>query len=193
MPCKFKDTDNNQCYLIRILFSRSLELDPTTGLLYWSQWESQSCEAGIYSSWMDGTHKELLAKGTSSMPMQWPRSLDVDRRTKELYWCDIRLSTIELMRLDGTGREVLFKSDQFHPYSIVQNNGLIYWADNKNSTILRFHAHQANLSSTFSSTVHLQRTGRAADLRIFDIASQPLPQTPSACAQSKCPGISLRP
>ncbi|XP_023030772.1 low-density lipoprotein receptor-related protein 1 [Drosophila willistoni] len=170
----------------------SLELDPTTGLLYWTQWAFQSCEAGIYSAWMDGTHKELLTKGTNDLPIQWPRSLDVDRRTKRIYWCDFHLGTIERIKLDGTGREILFKSEQFQPYSMVQHNGMIYWVDNKNSSIWRFHIlHHANVSTTFSSTVHMQQSGRSADLRIFDVATQPLPQTPSACAQSKCPGMCL--
>ncbi|XP_001985922.2 low-density lipoprotein receptor-related protein 1 isoform X2 [Drosophila grimshawi] len=169
----------------------SLELDPGTGLLYWSQWSSQSCEAGIYSAWMDGTHKELLAKSTDGMSMRWPRSLDVDRRTKRIYWCDFKLGTIERMKLDGTGRELLFKSEQFHPFAIVQHNGIVYWADNINSTIWRFHVHHANMTSTFSSTVHLQPSGNAVDLRIFDVATQPLPQTPSSCALSKCPGMCL--
>ncbi|XP_030387623.1 low-density lipoprotein receptor-related protein 1 [Scaptodrosophila lebanonensis] len=169
----------------------SLELDPTTGLLYWAQWAFLSCEAGIYSAWMDGTHKEVLAKSTSEMPMQRPRSLDVDRRTKRLYWCDLHAGTIERMKLDGTSREILFKSHQFYPYSMVQHNGMIFWSDSKNATIWRFHMHHANLSSTFSSTMHLQQTGRASDLRIFDVATQPMPQTPSACALSKCPGLCL--
>ncbi|XP_034653858.1 prolow-density lipoprotein receptor-related protein 1 isoform X1 [Drosophila subobscura] len=169
----------------------SIELDPTTGLLYWSQWSIQTCVAGIYSAWMDGTHKELLAKGTTEMAMHWPRSLDVDRRGKRIYWCDSLRGTIERMKLDGTAREVLFQSDQFHPYSMVQHNGMIYWVGTKNSSIWRFHVHHGNQTSTFSSTVHLQTSGRSADLRVFDVATQPLPQTPSACSQSKCPGMCL--
>lgn len=166
-------------------------MDPTTGLLYWSQWSFQSCEAGIYSAWMDGTHKELLAKSSADMGMRWPRSLDVDRRTKRIYWCDFRLRTIERMKLDGTGRELLFKSDQFNPLSIVQHNGAIYWVDNINTTIWCFRVHHTNQTNTFSSTVHLQPAGNAIDLRIFDVATQPLPQQPSACALSKCPGMCL--
>ncbi|XP_002138212.3 prolow-density lipoprotein receptor-related protein 1 isoform X1 [Drosophila pseudoobscura] len=165
----------------------SIDLDPTTGLLYWTQWSIQTCLAGIYSAWMDGTHKELLAKGTTEMPMHWPRSLDVDRRAKRIYWCDSLRGTIERMRLDGTGREVLLKSDQFHPYSMVQHNAMIYWVGTKNSSIWRFHVHHGNQTST----VHLQSSGRSADLRIFDVATQPMPQTPSACSQSKCPGMCL--
>lgn len=166
-------------------------MDPTTGLLYWTQWSFQSCEAGIYSAWMDGTHKELLAKSSDGMAMRWPRSLDVDRRTKHIYWCDFKLGTIERMKLDGTGRELLFNSEQFHPFAMVQYNGVVYWVDNINSTIWRFHVHQTNLTNTFSSTVHLQPNGNAVDLRIFDVATQPLPQTPSECAMSKCPGMCL--
>ncbi|XP_033252319.1 low-density lipoprotein receptor-related protein 2-like [Drosophila miranda] len=163
----------------------SIDLDPTTGLLYWTQWSIQTCLAGIYSAWMVGTHKELLAKGTTEMPMHWPRSLDVDRWAKRIYWCDSLCGSIERMRLDGTGREVLLKSDQFHPYSMVQHNAMIYWVGTKKSSI--FHVHHGNQTST----VHLQSSGRSADLRIFDVATQPMPQTPSACSQSKCPGMYL--
>lgn len=168
-----------------------MALDPTTGLFYWTQWTSLNCEGGIYSAWMDGTHKELLAKGTTALPMRAPRSLDVDSRSKRLYWCDVGLGTIEHMKLDGTAREVLFKSNQFRIFSMVQHNGLIYWVDDRNATIWRFPLHGANINNTVSSTVHLQRSGRAANLRIFDVAIQPLAQAPSACSQSKCPGMCL--
>ncbi|XP_043066692.1 low-density lipoprotein receptor-related protein 1 isoform X1 [Drosophila bipectinata] len=171
--------------------ARSMALDPTTGLFYWTQWTSQNCEAGIYSAWMDGTHKELLAKGTTALPMRAPRSLDVDSRSKGLYWCDVGLGTIEHMKLDGTGREVLFKSNPFRIFSMVQHNGLIYWVDDRNATIWRFPLHGANINNTVSSTVHLQRSGRAANLRIFDVAIQPTAQAPSACSLAKCPGMCL--
>lgn len=61
-------------------------MDPLDGYLYWSHWMGGDKTAAIYRSWLDGTHQQLLAESTPRMPMKWPLSLHIDRRTRHIYW-----------------------------------------------------------------------------------------------------------
>ena len=36
----------------------------------------------------------------------WPNGLTIDYSNKMLYWCDVHLSHIERIHLDGTNRQV---------------------------------------------------------------------------------------
>ncbi|XP_037895975.1 low-density lipoprotein receptor-related protein 1B isoform X2 [Glossina fuscipes] len=168
----------------------SLAIDPIGGFLYWSHWMAGEKKAVIYRSWLDGTHKHLLMESTAQMPMKWPLSLNIDRRSKHIYWCDVKESTIERMNLDGTNRTILFKDGQFHPIAMTFHNGFIYWVDNKNGTIRRFNIHHLNHSianETHTEVFSLER-GRTSNLRMFDIATQPFGSN-NPCANTLCPGV----
>lgn len=120
-----------------IRFVSSLALHPTEGKLYFTHWLGDA-KGKIYSAWLDGTHKTVLAETVKDMPMSWPLSLSIDRRGKKLYWCDVKTYSIERMNLDGSQRVVLFKDAQYHPLSMAFHNGVVYWVDKRNGTIQRF-------------------------------------------------------
>ncbi|XP_067627209.1 prolow-density lipoprotein receptor-related protein 1 isoform X1 [Eurosta solidaginis] len=170
----------------------SLVLHPTEGMLYFTHWLGDS-KGKIYSAWLDGTHKTVLAESVKDMPMSWPLSLNIDRRGKRLYWCDVKANSIERMNLDGSQRVVLFKDSEFQPLSMAFHNGVIFWVDKKNGAIRRFTVHHnAKLALKGSQTdIHLVERGDTSHLKVFDPISQPATVAMNACAKSKYPGICL--
>lgn len=71
---------------ISYYLSRSLAINPNSGMIYWTHWNSAEKKAALFSAWMDGTHKQILAESTKEMPMKWPFSLHIDHVNDELYW-----------------------------------------------------------------------------------------------------------
>lgn len=131
----------------------SFVLDPIRGIVYWSILngffsDSQvrpNGSAAIWSAWMDGSHKSIIANNTKDMPMSWPQSLTIDFNEKKLYWVDIQVASIERCNLDGTEREVILKPTSawtvptLRPYSMAFHNEYIYWSDRASQNIKRFH------------------------------------------------------
>ena len=96
--------------LIAVPHPRSIAIDPKRGFMYWSQWESVvqvtqldvKTPATIQRAWMDGSHVEVFVSDN----LHWPNGLTIDYSGKRIYWCDVYLSRIERINLDGNGREV---------------------------------------------------------------------------------------
>ncbi|KAL0180555.1 hypothetical protein M9458_022961, partial [Cirrhinus mrigala] len=60
-----------------------------------------------------------------------PEGIAIDHMSRNMYWTDSILDRIEVSRLDGSQRRVLFDNDLINPRPIVADpaNGYLYWAD----------------------------------------------------------------
>lgn len=122
-------------------------MDPRKGFLYWSTWASENTIGQIMTSWMDGTHKsvfvDMCSNSNNCTSIQWPSSLTIDYNNNYLYWCDIRMQTIERVGLDNKNREIVVQSNKnYHPYSVAIHNGFIYFLSGGNIT--KFNVKDAN-------------------------------------------------
>ncbi|KAF1394424.1 hypothetical protein PFLUV_G00000130, partial [Perca fluviatilis] len=63
--------------------------------------------------------------------LQSPEGVAIDHVARLLFWTDSIRDTVEVSRLDGSQRRVLFDTDLINPRPIVTNPayGRLYWAD----------------------------------------------------------------
>ncbi|GBM25260.1 Low-density lipoprotein receptor-related protein 4 [Araneus ventricosus] len=129
LVCKM---DGSMCLAIhktRVDKPRGIALDPSKGLLYWTDWGNHT--AGIYRSGMDGSNRVTLV----SENIVWPNRVAIDHATNRLYWCDANTQTIEFITLDSHVRKVVIKDEQSHPYSLAVFEDLVYWSDWRSLTV----------------------------------------------------------
>ncbi|XP_069911083.1 nidogen-1 [Oryctolagus cuniculus] len=83
---------------------------------------------------LDGnTMKKMEAKALLHMPVNLgsPEGIAVDHLGRNIFWTDSQLDRIEVAKLDGTQRWVLFETDLVNPRGIVMDSvrGNLYWTD----------------------------------------------------------------
>lgn len=85
-----------------------LVVDPESRKVFWS-----TMMRVIYVSSMDGSQKKRLITDN----IEFASGLAVDYPSRRLYWCDIRKSTVETTKLDGTDRQIVRKFDEIDSFS----------------------------------------------------------------------------
>ncbi|XP_058055099.1 prolow-density lipoprotein receptor-related protein 1 [Anopheles bellator] len=171
--------------LLRHLYApNSIVLDPKQGWMYWSSWSYPS--GRIDRAWMNGTQAELLVSN-KDRPIEWPTGLSLDAPGGRLYWCDVRLSTIESVNLDGSSRVLLYdgRSHMQFPVSLAVHRQLLYFADN-----VKGHIQKLNLSDPHAvETIAIEKP-QVLGLKIFDNLTQYDGAEQPGC-EADCPGICL--
>uniref|UniRef100_A0A7N8YJ83 Nidogen 1b n=1 Tax=Mastacembelus armatus TaxID=205130 RepID=A0A7N8YJ83_9TELE len=79
------------------------------------------------ASLREGDIVPVVTTGT----LQSPEGIAIDHVARLLFWTDSMRDTVEVSKLDGSQRRVLFDSDLVNPRPIVTNPayGRLYWAD----------------------------------------------------------------
>ena len=79
---------------------RSVAVEPSRGLVFWSQWATGDTRGrgAISSSWGDGSQATTLVSG-----LQWPGGLALAPDHAWLYWVDSRAGTVERVSYRGRG------------------------------------------------------------------------------------------
>jgi len=88
----------------------------------------------IESSWMDGTHRKVIASERLETPTGLAIDFDGGHR---LYWADSKANVIESSNHDGSGRQVVIKGDIAHPLSLDLFEDQIYWVTRDSGEIYR--------------------------------------------------------
>lgn len=124
--------------LIEDAFANSIVLNPKDGRMFWSTWSlnDSANDGSIEYSWMDGSHRGILANSTNEIPMHTPFSLSIDYMERMLYWCDPRLSIVARINLDGSNKQLIVNNPDWYPFSLAYHNELLFWSDDE-STIRR--------------------------------------------------------
>lgn len=88
--------------------SWDIVVDPESRKIFWS-----TMMRVIYFGSMDGAEKKRLITEN----IEFASGLAIDHPSRRLYWCDLRKSTIETSKLDGTDRHIVRKFDEIDSIS----------------------------------------------------------------------------
>jgi hypothetical protein len=111
---------------------RALVADPTTALLFWTDWGSA---AHIGRMNMDGSDPKLIIDTS----LRWPNALAVDTPSKRLYWGDAHLEYIGSCDYDGAGRRVVIRKNIGKIFGLSIFENYLYWSEFTNRTVQRAH------------------------------------------------------
>lgn len=101
----------------------AIAVDPVEGLLVWTD---RGRIPKIERTQLDGSNRRILVNES----IVFTTGLTLDYKEKRIYWCDLRLDTIERMDYDGNNRMVVL--DKIHlenPQSITVYKSLLFWID----------------------------------------------------------------
>ncbi|XP_071133360.1 low-density lipoprotein receptor-related protein 6-like isoform X2 [Mytilus edulis] len=111
---------------------RAIVVDPSTGLLFFSDWGSQP---RIERCRMDGGERTIIINSD----IIWPNGMTIDHIGKRLYWIDGSLNQIKSTRFDGTDTYTIIKNADVlpKPYDLVVYGSYVYWSNWQYRTICR--------------------------------------------------------
>ncbi|XP_043487916.1 vitellogenin receptor isoform X1 [Polistes fuscatus] len=155
----------------------SIKVDPTTGLLFWSQteWLLQiEPKSKIYRSSMNGTNvKAIVTENLGTI-----QKLTIDHRKSRLYWCDTQFNIIESVKFDGSDRQIFLKA-KVEPLDVHVHDDYLYWLHSNTGNIKK-----CKLKNKTICTNILASRIVAKHFTIFHENSQPL--VPNKCRDHRC-------
>uniref|UniRef100_A0A336MF06 CSON015005 protein n=1 Tax=Culicoides sonorensis TaxID=179676 RepID=A0A336MF06_CULSO len=189
---KLANTDIRKTLIRNTYHPMAITLDPKRGKMYWSTWASLQQSTGlIESAYLDGRNRAVFVNA-SIRHLHWPTSLSIDFEEEMLYWCDPVTPGIERIKLDGTGRQLLYEGaqNQFYPMSAVYHDKFIYWTDNVKGGIMKLSIEDALRDPSAETYVTLiDEKPLVYDMKIYN---NKLKLEASTCDTEKCQGICLQ-
>lgn len=94
------------------------------------EWNKSSQVSSMVRMICSPVHQEVTSQRV--LPgLKSPEGVAVDWLAQNMYWTDSGSDTIEVSRLDGTNRKLLFDQDLIHPRAIVLDpvRGIMFWTD----------------------------------------------------------------
>lgn len=116
-----------------LLEPRAIALAPQLGWMFWSDWSEKMPKVERAS--MDGTERVVLV----SNDIVWPNGIALDVKEQMVYWCDAKTDKIEMIRMDGSGRQVVLNENLPHAFGLSLLDDYIYWSDWQRRSIDRAH------------------------------------------------------
>ncbi|KAL1115245.1 hypothetical protein AAG570_007276, partial [Ranatra chinensis] len=147
---------------------RAIALDPRYGLLFWTDWDTNSPR--IESCSMSGESRKVIVRIHDLTDGDWPNGLTLDYQLKRLYWIDARSGSMHTVTYDGSDhREVMRGHETMsHPFAITLFGNHVYWTDWRTHSVIR--ANKWNGSDVYV----LQRTlTQPFDIQILHPSRQP--------------------
>ncbi|XP_058118481.1 low-density lipoprotein receptor-related protein 6 [Anopheles ziemanni] len=112
---------------------RAIALAPTLGWMFWSDWGAK--EPKIERASLDGTERVLIV----SQNLIWPNGISLDVGARKIYWCDAKADTIEVVNMDGSGRNTIISDNLPHVFGLSLLGDYLYWTDWQRRSIDRAH------------------------------------------------------
>ncbi|PVD26094.1 hypothetical protein C0Q70_13762 [Pomacea canaliculata] len=99
-----------------------VDVDCQDGWLYWTD----AAYGRINRVYQNGSASDVLVEGLGS-----PEGIAIDYVSRNIFFTDSKLDTLEVSRLDGSFRKTLFNTDMVNPRAIVldPSQGVIFWTD----------------------------------------------------------------
>ncbi|KAL1502194.1 hypothetical protein ABEB36_007372 [Hypothenemus hampei] len=137
----------------------SLALDPTRGLIFWTDWSSKLFKGNILTAYMDGTE----ARSFLLEDVFWPCGLAVDIKGGKLYWLEKQRNTLQSVNLNGEGRKIEIEKGLGLPAALtIAPDKTLYFINMLNGTVMSFKSGNG-LKVVYESNSSL------SDMKIFDI------------------------
>ncbi|XP_035730371.1 vitellogenin receptor-like [Vespa mandarinia] len=156
---------------------RAIVLSSKSGIMYWSDWSSNS---HIAMASMDGKNHVKFVKDN----IDWPNGLTIDDPNDRLYWVDAKLKIIESIRLDGRDRRTILTDLINHPYSLAVFENKLYWNDWSTNTI-----QTCDKFTGKDWKILLHTTSMTYGIQIYHSVLKPKIQNP--CSYNPCSQICL--
>lgn len=112
---------------------RAIAVAPTLGWMFWSDWSDKMPKVERAS--LDGSERVVLV----SSDIGWPNGITLDVAEQMLYWCDAKTDKIEVIRMDGSNRQVVLSDNLPHAFGLSLLDDYIYWSDWQRRSIDRAH------------------------------------------------------
>lgn len=139
-------------------YRTSITLDPSRGVMFWSDWSTAPEKGSIYTAYMDGTERRSFLEEN----VFWPCGLAVDIKAGKLYWMDRHLGSLQSIGLDGNARKVEIDKGLGTPANLVFGpDRTLYYIDVVNGTVMSYKS-ENGLKKVFEGNASLQ------DMKIFD-------------------------
>uniref|UniRef100_A0A673JVW3 Low-density lipoprotein receptor-related protein 1-like n=1 Tax=Sinocyclocheilus rhinocerous TaxID=307959 RepID=A0A673JVW3_9TELE len=117
---------------------RAIVVDPSHGMMYWSDWEEEPKETNrgsIKKAWMDGSNAGILL---TSKTVLWPNGLSLDIQQGILYWVDAYYDRIEMVFLNTTERRTVFEGQELnHPFGLCHYKNFLFWNEYRSGGIYK--------------------------------------------------------
>uniref|UniRef100_A0A672KNX0 LDL receptor related protein 1 n=1 Tax=Sinocyclocheilus grahami TaxID=75366 RepID=A0A672KNX0_SINGR len=117
---------------------RAIVVDPSHGMMYWSDWEEEPKETNrgsIKKAWMDGSNAGILL---TSKTVLWPNGLSLDIQQGILYWVDAYYDRIEMVLLNTTERRTVFEGQELnHPFGLCHYKNFLFWNEYRSGGIYK--------------------------------------------------------
>ncbi|XP_005162276.1 low-density lipoprotein receptor-related protein 1 isoform X2 [Danio rerio] len=117
---------------------RAIVVDPSHGMMYWSDWEEEPKEmnrGSIRKAWMDGSNAGILL---TSKTVLWPNGLSLDIQQGLLYWVDAYYDRIEMVLLNTTERRTVYEGQELnHPFGLCHHKNFLFWNEYRGGGIYK--------------------------------------------------------
>ncbi|XP_016139265.1 low-density lipoprotein receptor-related protein 1-like [Sinocyclocheilus grahami] len=117
---------------------RAIVVDPSHGMMYWSDWEEEPKETNrgsIKKAWMDGSNADILL---TSKTVLWPNGLSLDSQQGILYWVDAYYDRIEMVLLNTTERRTVYEGQELnHPFGLCHYKDFLFWNEYRSGGIYK--------------------------------------------------------
>lgn len=138
---------------------RSLTLDPSKGLMFWTDWEESNPR--IEKATMAGQSRKVLFRVAEIVSGGWPNGITCDFSAERLYWIDAKSDSIHTVTYEGKDHREIVRDSTYleHPFAITVFGNHVYWSDWRVAAIIR--ANKWNGSSV--------RVVEGTSLKPFDV------------------------
>ncbi|XP_048876028.1 low-density lipoprotein receptor-related protein 1B-like isoform X1 [Brienomyrus brachyistius] len=155
---------------------RALALDPSQGILFWTDWDANFPR--IEAASMSGKGRHVVFRDMEIGA--WPNGLTLDHLEKRIVWTDARSDAIYSALYDGSGVIEILRGHEYlsHPFAVSLFGGSVYWTDWRTNTLAK-----ANKWTGSNVTVIQKTNAQPFDLQIYHPSRQPHASNPCEANQ----------
>ncbi|RWS16456.1 hypothetical protein B4U79_10678 [Dinothrombium tinctorium] len=154
---------------------RAIALDPRYGLMFWTDWDSESPR--IESASMSGEDRRIVFR-VDDTDGAWPNGLTLDYVAIRIYWIDARSDSIHTVKYDGSDHHEILRGHELltHPFAIALFENYVYWTDWRTNSVIR-----ANKWNGTDIKVIQRAITQPFDIQIYHSSRQPPSNQTNPC------------
>ncbi|XP_045762403.1 prolow-density lipoprotein receptor-related protein 1-like [Maniola jurtina] len=166
---------------------RALALDPSVGMLFWSDWEAAAPR--IERASLAGQRRAVVVRVRDAAPgAAWPNGLALDLPARRLYWVDARSDSLHTSDYAGGDARAVLRGHArlAHPFAVAVFEAHVYWTDWRSNGVLR-----ANKWNGSDVTVVQRTLTQPFDVKVVHPSQQPAAARNPCAANGNCSHLCL--